>query len=65
MMARENDKIMRNHAPKLLEPLITICLKKAMEYLNAETELIHPEHDKVLYNVNSVSDYEFAKPKMN
>ncbi|RDY62048.1 NTP transferase domain-containing protein [Flagellimonas nanhaiensis] len=52
-------------------------LKNAIEYLksaesscprkfliNSETELVHPEKDEVLYNANSISDYEFVKSKI-
>ncbi|MEZ4810933.1 MAG: NTP transferase domain-containing protein [Allomuricauda sp.] len=53
-------------------------LKKAMEYLktsesscprkfliNSEIRLVFPEQDEVLYNANSVSDYEFIKSKIH
>lgn len=52
-------------------------LKKAITYLqtsestcprkfliNSDVELVNPKHDEVLYNANSISDYEFIKSKL-
>ncbi|UJH67309.1 molybdenum cofactor guanylyltransferase [Allomuricauda sp. SCSIO 65647] len=52
-------------------------LQKAKEYLktaesscprkyliNSDTELVFPERDEVLYNANSLSEYQFAKSKL-
>lgn len=52
-------------------------LRKAIEYLqtsestcprkfliNSDVELVNPKHDEVLYNANSISDYEFIKSKL-
>lgn len=53
-------------------------LKKAMDYLdtaesscprkfliNSEIHLVFPKQDELLYNANSVSDYEFIKSKID
>lgn len=52
-------------------------LKKSIEHLgttestcprkfliNSEVQIVHPQQDQVLYNANSLADYEFAKSKL-
>ncbi|TXN35739.1 NTP transferase domain-containing protein [Flagellimonas hymeniacidonis] len=38
------------------------CPRKFL--INSDTELVHPSQDEVLYNANSISDYEFVKSKI-
>ncbi len=38
------------------------CPRKFL--INSDTELVHPSQDEVLYNANSISDYEFIKSKI-
>lgn len=45
-----------------LEASESTCPRKFL--INSDVELINPQHDEVLYNANSVSDYEFIKSKL-
>lgn len=45
-----------------LETSESSCPRKFL--LNTDTKLVFPEHDEVLYNANSLSEYEFAKSKI-
>nr|WP_298926639.1 NTP transferase domain-containing protein [uncultured Allomuricauda sp.] len=38
------------------------CPRKFL--INSDVELVNPKHDEVLYNANSISDYEFIKSKL-
>ncbi|PWL38928.1 molybdenum cofactor guanylyltransferase [Flagellimonas aquimarina] len=38
------------------------CPRKFL--INSDVELVNPEHDEVLYNANSISDYEYIKSKL-
>lgn len=38
------------------------CPRKFL--INSNVELVNPQHDEVLYNANSISDYEFIKSKL-
>nr|WP_299382152.1 NTP transferase domain-containing protein [Allomuricauda sp.] len=38
------------------------CPRKFL--IHSEIKLVHPERDEVLYNANSVAEYEFAKAKL-
>ncbi|MEM9648487.1 MAG: NTP transferase domain-containing protein [Bacteroidota bacterium] len=38
------------------------CPRKFL--INSDTHLVHPKQDQVLYNANSLADYEFAKSKI-
>nr|WP_299068043.1 NTP transferase domain-containing protein [uncultured Allomuricauda sp.] len=38
------------------------CPRKFL--INSDVELVNPQHDEVLYNANSISDYEFIKSKL-
>ncbi|MGX1930253.1 NTP transferase domain-containing protein [Flagellimonas sp. 2504JD4-2] len=55
--------------PKGLKKAITFmeqaessCPRKFL--INSEIALVHPEHDEILYNANSLEDYEFIKSKI-
>ncbi|WP_420601711.1 NTP transferase domain-containing protein [Flagellimonas sp.] len=45
-----------------LESTDSSCPRKFL--INADTSLVHPEQDEVLYNANSLEDYEFVKSKI-
>ncbi|TMU56448.1 NTP transferase domain-containing protein [Flagellimonas algicola] len=45
-----------------LESTDSSCPRKYL--INSDIQLIHPDQDEVLYNANSLSDYEFAKSKL-
>ncbi|UII79606.1 NTP transferase domain-containing protein [Flagellimonas sp. CMM7] len=45
-----------------LETSESTCPRKFL--INSDVELINPKHDELLYNANSVSDYEFIKSKL-
>ncbi|SHG31397.1 NTP transferase domain-containing protein [Flagellimonas flava] len=38
------------------------CPRKFL--INSDIHMVHPEHDEVLYNANSLADYQFAKSKI-
>ncbi|WP_222984181.1 NTP transferase domain-containing protein [Flagellimonas meishanensis] len=46
-------------AKKYLETAESSCPRKFL--INSEIELVFPSRDEVLYNANSLSDYEYAK----
>lgn len=39
------------------------CPRKFL--INSDTQLVYPKRDEVLYNANSLEDYEFAKSKID
>lgn len=45
-----------------LETSESTCPRKFL--INSNVELVNPRHDEVLYNANSISDYEFIKSKL-
>lgn len=45
-----------------LEGTDSTCPRKFL--INSDIHLVHPKQDEVLYNANSLSDYEFAKSKL-
>ena len=45
-----------------LESTDSTCPRKFL--INSDIQLVHPGQDEVLYNANSLSDYEFAKSKL-
>lgn len=45
-----------------LETSESTCPRKFL--INSDVELVNPKHDEVLYNANSISDYEFIKSKL-
>lgn len=51
------------HAKQYLKDAESSCPRKYL--INSNTELIFPERDEVLYNANSLSDYEFVKSRLS
>lgn len=49
-------------AKEYLKTAESSCPRKFL--INSEIELVYPAHDEVLYNANSLSDYEFVKSKL-
>lgn len=50
-------------AKEYLKTAESSCPRKFL--INSETELIFPEQDQVLYNANSLTEYQFAKSKLS
>lgn len=49
-------------AKEYLKTAESSCPRKFL--INSDIELAHPKHDELLYNANSLSDYEFVKSKL-
>ncbi|NAY90954.1 NTP transferase domain-containing protein [Muricauda sp. JGD-17] len=50
-------------AKQYLETAESSCPRKFL--INSDIELLYPDHDEVLYNANSISDYEYVKSKIS
>ena len=49
-------------AISFLETAKSSCPRKFL--IDSDIQLVHPEQDEILYNANSIEDYEFIKSKI-